>query len=145
MKARVVLTDHPWADLDIEREIIAGAGYELVSGPVVAGSADEVTQLVSEADPLAILTCWAPVPESAIAAAPNLAIVARMGVGLDNIDVAAASARGAWVTNVPDYCVGEVADHAIALLLASERCVVGLDRAVRHQGRGRMQCCAYQA
>ena len=40
-----------------------------------------------------------------------------MGVGLDNIDMPAATARGAWVTNVPDYCVEEVSDHAVALLL----------------------------
>ena len=48
-----------------------------------------------------------------------------MGVGLDNIDVAAATAREAWVTNVPDYCVEEVSDHALALILAWLRGVVG--------------------
>ena len=57
-----------------------------------------------------------------------------MGVGLDNIDVAAATARGAWVSNVPDYCVEEVADHAIALTLAALRGVVPLDRAVKRTG-----------
>jgi hypothetical protein len=49
----------------------------------------------------------------------DLKIVARLGVGLDNIAVDAATARGVWVTNVPDYCVEEVSDHAVAMALAS--------------------------
>jgi D-3-phosphoglycerate dehydrogenase / 2-oxoglutarate reductase len=60
-----------------------------------------------------------------------LKIVARMGVGLDNIGVAEATRRGIWVTNVPDYCVEEVSDHAVALALAWLRGVVVLDRQVR--------------
>ncbi len=54
-----------------------------------------------------------------------------MGVGLDNIDVAEATRRGIWVTNVPDYCVEEVSDHAVALMLAWLRGVAPLDRQVR--------------
>lgn len=77
------------------------------------------------------MTCWAPVTQRAIASATDLRIVARMGVGLDNIDVAEASRRGAWVTNVPDYCVEEVSDHAVALMLSWLRGVSRLDRAVR--------------
>ena len=51
---------------------------------------------------------------------PALRVVARMGVGLDNIDVAAATDRGVLVTNVPDYCVEEVSDHAVGLVLAHD-------------------------
>jgi D-3-phosphoglycerate dehydrogenase len=80
---------------------------------------------------MAILTCWAPVSGRAIATAPELRIVARMGVGLDNIDVNDATRRGIWVSNVPDYCTEEVADHAVALSLAWLRGVVLLDRQVR--------------
>ena len=54
-----------------------------------------------------------------------------MGVGLDNIDIPAATARGAWVTNVPDYCVEEVSDHALALILSWSRGVTVLDREVK--------------
>ena len=74
------------------------------------------------------MTCWAPVSAAAIQAPSGLRIVARLGVGLDNIAIDAASARGAWVTNVPDYCVEEVSDHALALLLAHFRGVAVLDR-----------------
>src|SRR3546814_17936884 len=78
------------------------------SGPAVAGSEEEIEGLVAEHDPDAILTCWAPVSARAITSATKLKIVARLGVGLDNINVGAATAVGAWVTNVPDYCVEEV-------------------------------------
>ena len=62
------------------------------------------------------MTNWVNVPESVIAAAPKCKIIARLGIGLDNIDVAAATRRGIVVTNVPDYCVTEVAEHALALM-----------------------------
>lgn len=77
------------------------------------------------------MTCWATVSVAAIRQPRNLRIVQRIGVGLDNIAVGAATARGAWVANVPDYCVGEVADHAIALLLDWARGTVSFDRDVK--------------
>jgi D-3-phosphoglycerate dehydrogenase len=130
-RPKVVLTDYPWPDFDIERSVIEGAGFELVTGPSEAAPAAEIDSLVAAADPVAILTCWAQVSAKAIAAPRDLRIVARMGVGLDNIDVAAATARDAWVTNVPDYCVEEVSDHALALILGWSRGVVALDREVK--------------
>jgi D-3-phosphoglycerate dehydrogenase len=60
--------------------------------------------------------------------------VARLGVGLDNIDVEAASRRGAWVTNVPDYCVQEVSDHALGLVLDHCRGISRLNAAVKRSG-----------
>ena len=56
-----------------------------------------------------------------IAASPKCRIVSRLGIGLDNIDVAYCTSRGIPVTNVPDYCLIEVAEHALALLLSLSR------------------------
>ncbi len=67
------------------------------------------------------MTNWAKVPASVILAGPKCRIVARLGIGLDNIDVATATSRGIVVTNVPDYCLIEVAEHTIALLLSLAR------------------------
>jgi D-3-phosphoglycerate dehydrogenase len=128
MDRRIVLTDYAWSDTDIERGVLEAAGFELVSGPAVAGTASDVEALVAAHDPAAIMTCWAPVSAAAVQSPSDLRIIARLGVGLDNIATDAASARGAWVTNVPDYCVEEVSDHAVALLLAHFRGVVALDR-----------------
>ena len=55
----------------------------------------------------------------------------RIGVGRDNIAVEAATARGAWVANVPDYCVEEVSDHAVAMIMGWLRGIVPLDREVK--------------
>ncbi len=128
--ASVVLTDHAWPDVEVERRIIESAGHHLVA-KLATASAEQVDEVVAGAQPAAILTCWAPVSDQAIASAEPLRVVARMGVGLDNIGVAEATRRGIWVTNVPDYCVEEVSDHAIALALSWLRGVTPLDREVR--------------
>lgn len=130
----VVLTDHPWGDTKLEASIIEGAGHRLVVGAEVAGDAAYVEQLVRSSDPAAILTCWAPVDARSIAAPSRLAIVARLGVGLDNIAVEVATERGAWVTNVPDYCVNEVSDHALALALDHCRGISRLNAATKSGG-----------
>jgi D-3-phosphoglycerate dehydrogenase / 2-oxoglutarate reductase len=126
----VVLTDHAWPDATLELAILSAAGHRLVAQHATA-SAAQVEAVVAAEQPQAIMTCWAPVSDAAIASAASLRIVARMGVGLDNIGVAEATRRGIWVTNVPDYCVEEVSDHAVALALAWLRGVVVLDRQVR--------------
>jgi len=134
MNPTVLLTDRAWPDDSLEREIIEAAGLRLVAGPAAPAPAAAIEALVHEHRPQAIMTCWAQVSAAAITAAPALQIVARLGVGLDNIAVDAATARGAWVTNVPDYCVEEVSDHAVGFALAWTRGLVGFDRDV-HAGR----------
>lgn len=128
---KVLITDRAWPDLDIERAVIEGAGFELVAGPATALPAPEIARLTAEHRPVAIMTCWAEVNAEAMRACPDLKIVARIGVGLDNIDRAAAAGHGAVVTNVPDYCIEEVSDHAVGLLLSWARGITGFDRAVK--------------
>jgi D-3-phosphoglycerate dehydrogenase len=72
-----------------------------------------------------------PVDVAVIDALPALRVVATGSIGYDHVDVVAAAGRGVWVCNVPDYCVEEVADHTLALLLALTRGIVVLDRDVR--------------
>jgi D-3-phosphoglycerate dehydrogenase len=129
---KVLLTDYAWPDTSIEAEIVHRAGFELVTGPARAGNATEIEALAKHHQPAAIMTNWAPVSAKTIEACPELRIVARLGVGLDNIAVEVATARGVWVTNVPDYCVEEVSDHALSMLLAWTRGLVPFDRAVKH-------------
>lgn len=131
MNHTILLTDYAWPDDSVEREIVESAGMRLVSGPAEPSSASEIEALVREHRPSAILTCWAQVSAAAIDASPDLKIVARLGVGLDNIAVDAATARNIVVTNVPDYCVEEVSDHAVGFALAWTRGLVHFDREVR--------------
>jgi D-3-phosphoglycerate dehydrogenase len=129
--AIVLLTDHPWPQVDLERSILEPAGHVLIAGPQQTPPVEIVEALIEEHDPQVIMTCWALVSKRAIDRPSQLRHVQRMGVGLDNIDVPAATARGAWVANVPDYCMEEVSDHAVALLLSLWRGTAALDRAVK--------------
>lgn len=131
MNHTVLLTDYAWPDDSVERSVIEAAGMRLVSGPATPLPAAGVEALVKEHRPDAILTCWAQVSAAAIASAPGLRIVARLGVGLDNIAVDAATERNIQVTNVPDYCVEEVSDHAVGFALAWTRGIASFDREVR--------------
>jgi D-3-phosphoglycerate dehydrogenase len=69
----------------------------------------------------ALLVTTQPVTAATIGTLERCKIISRVGVGLDNIDLPAAAARGIWVTNVPDYAIDEVSMHAIALMLAQMR------------------------
>jgi D-3-phosphoglycerate dehydrogenase len=116
-KFKVLLTDYAWPDLDIERQTLAEVDAELIVAP--DGETKTLVSLAADAD--AIMTNWATVPAEVIDAAPQCRIVARLGIGLDNIDVAAATRHGMMVTNIPDYCLIEVSEHALALLLGLAR------------------------
>ncbi len=114
---RALYTDYPWADSLAEREILAAADCELIESPdnkeaTLAGLAPGMD---------AILTCWAPVTARVIDAADRCRHIARTGIGLDNIDVRRATERGILVTNIPDYCLREVAEHTLALIFALAR------------------------
>lgn len=123
----ILITDHSWPSIERERAILEAAGHTAVDAP----APDEATLAGLAEDADAIMTCFAQVTRSVIERAPKLRVISRYGVGVDNIDVATASARGIPVTNVPDYCVDEVAEHALALLLACWRNIIRLDRAVQ--------------
>jgi D-3-phosphoglycerate dehydrogenase / 2-oxoglutarate reductase len=127
----VFITDYAWPDVEIERKVIEGAGLRLVAGPAAPTSAANIEALVSEHQPAGILTNWAPVSAKAVGLSPALRIIGRLGVGLDNIAVDEATRRGIWVTNVPDYCFEEVADHSLGMLLSFTRGLMHFDREVK--------------
>jgi D-3-phosphoglycerate dehydrogenase / 2-oxoglutarate reductase len=127
----VLITDYAWPDVEIERNVIEGAGFRLVAGPAAPATAAQIEALVGEHQPAGILTNWAPVSAKAVGLSPGLRIIGRLGVGLDNIAVDEATRRGIWVTNVPDYCFEEVADHSIGMLLSFTRGLMHFDREVK--------------
>lgn len=112
-----LLTDYPWPDVEIERAVLAEYDTELI----VAEQSDvqSLTRLATDAD--AIITNWTRIPAEVIRAATRCRIIARLGIGLDNVDIEQATRQGIVVTNVPDYCLIEVAEHTIATLLALAR------------------------
>ena len=128
-KFKVLLTDYAWPDLEIERRILAEADAELIVAE--RSDAQSLAKLAIDAD--AIMTNWEHVDETVLAAAAKCRIVARLGIGLDNIDVEFATRRGMMVTNVPDYCLIEVAEHALALMLALARKVAYFNTLAKRQ------------
>ena len=129
--ALVFTTDHAWPDDACERAIIEAAGHSLISGPRIAAPPEVIDELIARHQPDAIMTCWALVTRQAVLGDANLKFIQRFGVGLDNIAVDAATERGIPVANVPDYCMEEVSDHAVAMVLAWARGLFPMDAAVK--------------
>jgi len=92
---------------------------------------DDFIALARDADAIITVGSIRPVPRKVIEHLEHCRLISNTQIGYDSIDTAAAAERGILVTNVPDYCVGEVSDHAMALILACTRKVVRLDKAVK--------------
>jgi len=126
-KAKVVITDYVWDSLDVEKKIL-GALADLV--PMKTKTPGEFLAQARDCD--ALLNTYAgPITEADMAQMPKCRIIARYGIGVDTIDLEAATRAGIIVTNNPTYCIEEVAEHAMALLLACARKVAFYDREVR--------------
>jgi D-3-phosphoglycerate dehydrogenase len=134
----VLLTDYAWPEVEIERRTLAEIDAELVVAPKEKQDAAGLASLAREQRVDAIMTNWAKVPQPVIEASPQCRIVSRLGIGLDNIDVAFCTSRRIPVTNVPDYCLIEVAEHALALILSLSRKVAFYHYETK-QGRYQLQ------
>ena len=130
MKRKVLITDYVWPSLDPERRVLEEAGFELVVAP--DGKEDTLAELATDVD--AIMFCFAQVTEKVLRAAPKCLISARYGIGVDNVDISVCTELGIVVTNVPDYCIDEVTEHTIGMVIALNRRLVPHDRAVKAGG-----------
>jgi D-3-phosphoglycerate dehydrogenase len=128
---KVVVTDQVFPTVDVERHLLAEIDAEL---EVADGTIEGVVRLAAEAD--ALLNTYLPMQADLIDRLNRCRIIARYGIGVDNVDLAAAERAGITVTNVPDYSVEEVAAHAVALILALIRRVPEADRLTREGGWG---------
>jgi len=114
---KIVITDYRFPDVEQERRAIEAAGGTLVAGQAV--NEEQVAELCRDAD--GVLNARAPVTRRAIAAMERCRIIVRYGIGVDTVDIPAATERGIYVANVPDYCLDEVSDQALALLMMLSR------------------------
>lgn len=124
---RVIVTDCSFASLDVESAILEPLGCQLVVRQ--CKTAEELLPVVADAD--CVITQFAPLTAEVVAAMQQARAIVRYGIGVDNIDLEAARRHGIPVCNVPDYCINEVADHALAFVLATTRQVRANDAAVR--------------
>jgi D-3-phosphoglycerate dehydrogenase len=126
---KVVVSDQVFPTVDIERNLLTSIDADLI---VATGGPDEVLKVASDAD--AILNTYLPWPADSIGRLEKCRIIARYGIGFDNVDLEAARNAGIVVTNVPDYSVEEVAVHTLALILAMVRKLFEAERLVREGG-----------
>jgi D-3-phosphoglycerate dehydrogenase len=134
MAQRLVgVSDSVFPNLDLARAVVArvGADLKLAAQPTPAGILD----VAREAD--ALLVTYAKITADMIGQMKKVRIISRFGIGVDNVDLAAATAAGIVVTKVPDYCIDEVSDHAMALLLSLVRKIPS-SSARAHAGRWEM-------
>ena len=123
----MVITDCDHGDIAEERAVLDPAAVDLR----LAGCRTEEDVVREGAGAAVLINQYAPITARVLDALPSVRLVVRYGVGVDNVDVAAATRRRVWVANVPDYGTEEVADHTLALALGLLRGVARLDRSVR--------------
>ncbi|MET0304101.1 MAG: C-terminal binding protein [Microbacteriaceae bacterium] len=124
---RIVIVDTDHEDTRPEQAVAEAAGIELAVERAV--TEDDVLRVAAEAD--GIIAQYAPITRRVLEGLPRLKVVGRYGVGVDTVDVEAATERGVLVTNVPDYGTEDVSDHAIALAMTVSRATARLDRGLR--------------
>ena len=113
----VVITDFNYPDLSVEEQELARWGARVI--PAQCVTPEEVLEAGGDAD--ALISQYAPITREVILALRRCKALGRYGIGVDNIDVQAATERGVAVINVPSYCEDEVSDHALAMLLSWAR------------------------
>ena len=126
-KFKIIITDCDHPSVEIEKKILSEINPELTLE--TCKTEEDVIAVASDAD--GIINQYAPFTRKVIKSLNRCKIIARYGVGVDNIDVEAATENNIIVANVPDYCLDEVSTHAIALMLDCARGITSLDRKVR--------------
>lgn len=119
MTHTVVILDNEFPNIDLETAELDAFDVDVITES--AQDTDEIAQIVRRTEPDGLITQYHMIDECVFEAAPSLQVVRRYGVGLDTVDVDAATEHGVRVVNVPDYCMDEVSTHAFALLLSCER------------------------
>ncbi len=124
---RIVITDCDHDAFDEERAVVEASGDELI----IANATDPAALIANARGADALVVQYASITAEILDALPQVKVVSRYGVGVDSVDIPAATARGVAVCNVPDYGTEAVSDHAIALALNAAREVARLDRGLR--------------
>ena len=118
---------HDWDSIEIEKLILAEVDCQVV--PLEFSNDKELIQAIQDTD--ALLPRYVNIQRRHIEAMSRCKIIARSGIGVDIVDVEAATEHGMWVTNVPSYCENEVADHGAALILTCARKIIPYHEAVK--------------
>jgi len=126
-KFKVIITDAEYKSLEIEKEELNKIGAEVILGQ--CKTENEIVKIAKDADGL--LVQYASITRRVIESLQKCKVIARYGIGVDSIDIEAATEHGICIVNVLNYCIDEVSDHTIALALACIRKIVMLNNAIK--------------
>ena len=131
---KVAVTDYTFDNLDIEKKILEPLGCEIIGRQ--CRTEEELIDLTTDAD--CVITQFAPITASVINAMKRCRVIVRYGIGVDNVDLESAAKKGIPVCNVPDYCIDEVSDHTLAMMLSLIRQVCYISGEVK-KGKWKIQ------
>ena len=114
--SKVIITDHGFPSIEVEKSVVESAGFQLESINPICKTEDDVIERCKGAKTLIVQ--WAPVTRRVLEALPEVKCIVRYGVGVNNFDLDAAKDLGVTAANVPDFCVDEVSDHTMAMILS---------------------------
>ncbi len=115
---KIVISDYAWPNIDIEKDYFKSKSIDLD----VSSGKEDLIDKIKDADGL--LFCFQDIDEAVLRSAKNLKAAQRYGIGVDNINIKVATELGIVVSNIPDYCIDEVSDHALSMILAINRMIV---------------------
>jgi D-3-phosphoglycerate dehydrogenase len=124
---KVVVTDISFKHYEEEKKLFSENNIELVITD--SSTEEEIIEAAKDADGL--LNANVQITRKVIESLPNLKVICRYGIGYDTIDINAATDNQVYVANVPDYCINEVADHALTLILTSSRKILQMNRQLK--------------
>src|SRR5579875_967953 len=131
---KVVITDTTAEDYEVERRLFADAGFDLEVVYLQTREPSVVRDHAADAD--AVVVAWAPLTREVIASLRRCRLIVRYGIGVDMIDLDAATEQGIVVCNTARYCIEEVSAHAISFLLLLNRQILPLHRSMQNGGWG---------
>lgn len=114
---KILITDYVWPNIEPEAAILKASGFT----PIVAPDTSEKTLMELALDVEGIMFCFAEITSQILEKASDCKVASRYGIGVDNINISKATELGIIVTNVPDYCMDEVTDHALGMILSLNR------------------------
>jgi len=126
---KVVITDHYYPDLNEEKKVFQNTGIKIIDCNGKCKTEEDVIRYTKNAD--AIITQFVSITKRVIDNLNNCKIIVRYAIGLDIIDIKAATEKKIMVANVPDYCIEEVSNQALSLMLAVLRKITIADREIR--------------
>lgn len=133
---KVVLTFNSMGDLDEEREVFKGFA-EIVKIP--CKTEEDLIENCKDAD--AVICCYEPFTARVMDNLPNLKVISFKAIGVNYVDLNAAKERNIAVTNIPQYCVNEVADHTVAFILCINRRIVQFHKSVQQDKAWKYDLC----